>query len=104
MLIKANKESPASNRKRFKFMLKRIDVSAPGLGGFLDPTVILEGVQKSSINTFGHKINIFADAEMSSAYFWATDVTVRSGRKHLKVVVNYKFCQYLMMIIIIHLV
>ena len=85
-------------------MLKRVDVSGPGLEGFLDPTVILEGMQKSSINTFGHKINIFADAEMSSAYFWATDVTVRSGRKHLKFVVNYNLFQRLMIIIIIHLV
>ena len=54
------------NTKDFKRMLKRVYVSDPGLKGFLDPTVILEGMQKSSINTFEHKINIFADAELFS--------------------------------------
>ena len=47
-------------------MLKRVYVSDSGLKGFLDPTVILEGMKKSSINTFEHKINIFADAELFS--------------------------------------
>ncbi|CAL4194097.1 unnamed protein product [Meganyctiphanes norvegica] len=94
-ITKAIFECTPTNTQGYSCKLRRLDVSGLGLFHSRDqmrcfsrPDDILEGINKSSIETFGHKIEILADAEFNFCAETAYNLREKKGFDLLRNIVE----------------